>query len=385
MTNPKPSFHDAPCQIADRNVLRLITLLRLALAPHKEDGVPATDFDSTGLFADVTPEAWEQLYALSCQQNVVAVAADGILLMPPDLRPPLTVWLQWVGATRVTEDAYIHKYKVLKQLFHFFNQQGIPTLLLKGMTIARLYPHPNHRTMGDIDIYQFGRWREADRLMVRHFGIAVDNSTRHHSKYALCGELIENHYDIVSGYSHYGQRSYERMLKQEARQVAAQHGTITSRSGAWATFEALLLLRHAATHFVADCITLRHLCDWALFVEHRGSEVDWQRVEESMRHYRMERFFAALQNTTETWIGLGTLTAIAHPADKTLEQRMIHDITAGGYSEPRPESRHRLLGWKWRRLIANRWKYPVTFGDSFALSVLRNIILHLLRPRSLWH
>lgn len=69
-------------------------------------------------------------------------------------------------------------------------------MLLKGYGLSICWPVPEHRPVGDIDIYlgladsgcAFGHkniWKEADKVVSEKLGIKVDNTHHHHSIYFL--------------------------------------------------------------------------------------------------------------------------------------------------------------------------------------------------------
>jgi len=46
-----------------------------------------------------------------------------------------------------------------------YSSAGIDTMLLKGYGLSLNWPVPEHRPVGDIDTYHFGKWRKADELV----------------------------------------------------------------------------------------------------------------------------------------------------------------------------------------------------------------------------
>lgn len=46
-------------------------------------------------------------------------------------------------------------------------------LLLKGLACGVNWPKPEHRPYGDIDVYLFGKQKEADEVLARELGIKL--------------------------------------------------------------------------------------------------------------------------------------------------------------------------------------------------------------------
>lgn len=63
------------------------------------------------------------------------------------------------------ERLYESHRKATDALACFYRQDGIKMMLLKGYGLSQYWPKPNHRPVGDMDIYLGGCWQQADRLV----------------------------------------------------------------------------------------------------------------------------------------------------------------------------------------------------------------------------
>ena len=68
-------------------------------------------------------------------------------------------------------------------------QNGIRLLLMKGHGLSELYPKPQSRPSGDIDIYLFDDYEKGNFL----FGDGVNSFNKKHASYDYHGVHIENH------------------------------------------------------------------------------------------------------------------------------------------------------------------------------------------------
>lgn len=71
--------------------------------------------------------------------------------------------------------------RVLADLAGFYAAHGIDLMLLKGYGMSLNYPIPNHRPCGDLDIWLYGRQKEADALLHKERDIAIDKDKHHHT------------------------------------------------------------------------------------------------------------------------------------------------------------------------------------------------------------
>ena len=107
--------------------------------------------------------------------------------------------------------------------------------------------------------------------------------------------MVENHYDFVNKETHASTARLERLFKQ----YAAQPGESVAVGGVAVylpseQLNALFLLRHAAVHFAAINIGLRHVLDWRVFVAHCHDRIDWPALYAVARETRMVGFLNCL-------------------------------------------------------------------------------------------
>lgn len=118
--------------------------------------------------------------------------------------------LQWAVTTEQVAQCYDYQKGVIGRLARFDAQHNIPMMLLKGYGLSLNYPVPQHRPCGDIDIWLYGRQEEADDLLRREKGIAIDEDKHHHTVFHVDGVMVENHYDFLNIHAHRSNCAIER-------------------------------------------------------------------------------------------------------------------------------------------------------------------------------
>ena len=116
-----------------------------------------------------------------------------------------------------------HQRKLYRQheqavgnLARFYAQHDIPMMLLKGHGLSLNYPKPALRPSGDIDVYLFGKWKEADQAIHKEKGIEVSSEHEHHTTFDWEEISVENHYDFVITLTRRSNRKLEIEFKQMA-------------------------------------------------------------------------------------------------------------------------------------------------------------------------
>ena len=211
---------------------------------------------------------------------------------------------------------------------------------------------------------------EADKLIAETLHVTPHNDSHHHSKYNHHGVTIESHFDFVNTHTPPSNKAYEQMLKQ-----LDPHG---------ATFEALFLARHHSCHFASDRITLRNLCDWALFLQARSHEIDLAMVADAFRQFNMHQFVGALEAIRTRMLHMPGIPELHFEISEKLYQRVLNDILHGEFNVPDPEKPGlRRLVWKLRRHSANHWKHSITCNDTYSATMISSLFSHLKKPKSI--
>lgn len=244
---------------------------------------------------------------------------------------------------------------------------SISLMLLKGYGQSFCYPCPEHRECGDIDIWLFGRQREADELLCREWGIRIDEDKHHHTVFLIDGIMVENHYNFLNVHAHASNREIEQLL----RTYAEIHGeTICLKDTEIhlpsPSFNALFLLRHAAAHFAAAEIGIRHIADWGMFIRRYCDKIDWTELYATARRMNMHRFLNCINAISINNLGVDVKLFPSFERDLKLEERVLNDILHPEFSEKFPEKGFiRIIRFKFRRWLANRWKHRIRLPGRF--------------------
>ena len=324
---------------------------------------------------------WQSLYPIALHQGVSAILLDAIGLLPEEVRPLKPVLLQWIGQATMMERMYARHKERIASLAELYGQQGIRMLLLKGYGCSLCYPKPEHRPMGDIDVYLFGKKDEADDLVEKRLGIKVHREYHKHSTFNYGGVEVENHAKFIDDVSHKSNIRFEQILmsvleKEECLPCAIDNVLLPSP-----TFNALFLLRHTGEHFASNEITLRHVLDVGTFFQRYHSQIDWALVFKVYKEERMLCFFNAIATICVDRLGMDAACFASndkqyfYQSDITLADRILSDIfekkdvlpmSAVGIDTIGKKLRYAID--KSRRWWRNRWKYQLVYNENLVES-----------------
>lgn len=366
----------------------LFALLRLGLSLESNCN------NNTDIYTLLDCKKWRNIFQLSIQQGVNAIAADGLqllmenpnnkeLLKSLDAAPLKLQKMQWLGSSLTIERIYEQHKHVMSELAAFYRTHGIKMLVAKGYGLSLNYPVPNHRHLGDIDIWLFGEQKRGDNALSEK-GVKIDYGHHHHTIFNYKGVTIENYSDFLCVPGHRKNASYERILKRLAYEESVR-SEINGEEIYYpsANFNALFILKHSATHFASTEMNLRQLLDWGTFVLKHGKEVDWDFVIKVAKLYNLYHFMSCQNALCIDCFGFQSDNFPKFERNKELETRVLNDILSPEFNKKVPEGFLKGLLFKYERWRANVWKHKITFPESLTETLLTQLFAHIQKPASL--
>ena len=337
--------------------------------------------------ASSLPESihWKRMEDLAAEQGLSAVLIDGIEKLPESKRPPKTILLQWIGNTL---QSYEYRYELYRQaiteMAAWHNSHGFKMMVLKGYACSLDWPKPEHRPCGDIDIWQFGKQKNADAALIQNKGIKIDNSHHHHMVFYWRNFIVENHYDFIEVHHHRSSPALEAILKAQGQddthfvELNGERVYVPSPN-----LHALFLLRHMMEHFASTDITLRQLLDWAFFVKVHGKDVDWEWLEDVLEQFGMKRMYGIFNAICVDDLGFDVNLFNRVQFEPQLKERVLKDIMSPEFSEEEPNGLFPRVAFKYRRWKANDWKQALCYKGSRWSAFWSATWNHILKPSSI--
>ena len=328
---------------------------------------------------------WDMIEGLATRQGLSAVLVDGVDSLPEDKRPPKEVLLQWIGeALQGYEYRYEAYKKAIAELAHFYNTHGIKMMVLKGYACSIDWPKPEHRPCGDIDIWQFGKQKEADATLTKEKGLKIDNSHHHHTVFYWRDFMVENHYDFIEVHHHSSSPALEKILKEKGQddshfvELYGERVYVPSPN-----LHALFLLRHNMEHFASTGVNLRQLLDWAFFVKNHGKEVDWGWLEGVLEQFGMKRLYDIFNAICVEDLGFEVSIFNRLQFEPELKDRVLDDFLSPEFSGEEPKGLFSRVLFKYRRWKANGWKQELCYKGSRWSAFWAATWNHILKPSSI--
>ena len=229
-------------------------------------------------------------------------------------------------------------------LHEWLSEAEIPYVILKGSASAAWYPTPMLRMMGDVDFLVDPKDEARAAALLGERGFIRGDVTPEDVSYFRKnpdGELVEFelHHSvkgIPAGTA--GERTAACLA--DLIGTALLHET---ENGSYripdAFHHGLILLLHTANPMINSGVGLRHLCDWAVFVNRFSPEDFCALFEEKLRTIGLWRFACLLTALCTETLGSREQPWAALDAEPELLEAMREDIFAAGNFGGKDEQR----------------------------------------------
>lgn len=328
---------------------------------------------------------WQKIYDLATQQGLLGVVIDSIERLQNNQRPPQELLLEWIGEVLQSYEYRYDAYKnTIAEMAGFYNSHGYKMMVLKGYVCSLNWPKPAHRPCGDIDIWQFGKQKEADATVACEKGIEIDNSHHHHTVFDWGDFMVENHYDFNHVHHHKSGPKLEKIFKELGKD--ASHFVILKEEKVYLpspNLHTLFLLKHSMTDFAAFYVTLRQVLDWGFHVQKHHEEIDWEWFIGVINQYHMKDFFDCINAICVEDLGFKASIFPYVQFNPSLKDKVLADVFAPKYTREEPSFVISRLIYKLKRWTGNAWKHKLCYNESLWSAFWSGVWNHLLKPKTI--
>lgn len=217
-------------------------------------------------------------------------------------------------------------------LHRLMTEHGIAYVTLKGAASARYYPDPQSRAMGDVDFYVGEGDFDRALAVFREAGFEVGGLDHICHVILRKGRVHMEMHRMPAGVPDGAMgeivKGYLTSLREDACLV--QNPLVTCRCPS-DFHHGLIMLMHMQHHLLAEGIGLRHLSDWAVFVNHFRGEAFPELFREKLMAVGLWKLARLLSLCAVEHLGLpGQKWMTESAADRELARALMEDILAGG-------------------------------------------------------
>lgn len=270
----------------------------------------------------ISREEWQEMYVTADRQAMLGIFFEGIRRMPQKPALPRILFLNWYAQAQYISGANRMATGTSRKWTGFFAAHGHRSCILKGQGNALMYPSPESRTPGDVDIYVEGDKEEIIQLLERE-GIKGE-SCAHHFRVET-DEKVETEIHFLATQGSMNKEKNARLqswLTDELRYLRDAEGFCVPT----ARFNRIMQLSHMQHHFVVNGITLRQLTDY-YFVLLQEEDVD---MHEELKRFGLREFAEGVMYIMQTYFHLPDKYLLARP-HKRRGEAIMSAVMDGGF------------------------------------------------------
>lgn len=277
----------------------------------------------TALEQPPTPQGWARLFLMARQQSLVGILNDAVHQLPKDQLPPADIMEEWDTRTAQISHVYhVHENHV-QVLGEILSRLDLHGCILKGTGLARLYPNPERRMCGDIDLWVKG---DRDNLIAvfENADFPVYEVLYQEGKVGVFLDTeVELHFHPSKAYNPFTNARLQRFF--EKNSPIRDDTAITYPD---ARFNAVFCMAHMFRHYLEGGIGLRQMVDYYYVLLHLAPE-DRKPVMDTLKRLGMRRFTASVMTCVQFNFGLEDDYLLC-PPDRKHGGKLVNDIIAMG-------------------------------------------------------
>lgn len=282
---------------------------------------------------------WKRFYDFAKKQTLIGIIMDGITKLPKGAGLNRNVLMRWFAASQKINTLNIIMNEATAQIYNEIKDEGFSCCVLKGQGNAAMYPNPNSRTSGDIDI-----WVNAPRNKIRSLAFSltkkngkVQDESLNHIILIREGVVVELHntpcFMANFLYNHRLQIWLQNNVEKQCENIV----TLADNAGNVAiptlSFNIIYQLHHIYHHYFYEGIGFRQILDYYfVLMNWNKDKVNIENVGELQKeiiHLGLWKFAGAMMYVLHEFMDLSEEKHIV-PMDVKRGKMLLDDILGGG-------------------------------------------------------
>ena len=237
----------------------------------------------------------EQVVTIACENQMIYMIVSALLQMKVDdkLEPVLK---QLVFKSMSKTLMQVNELKALQQAFE---ESGIVNQPMKGSVMRFIYPKPELREMGDIDILVNEIDIKRAQETLEQLGYVCESEGRQHDVYRKKPHMcVEVHKAMFDKHLDNNQYEYFKDISKRELRMGCQYTYDFSKEDYY-----VYMMAHMAKHFYVKGCGIRNLIDVYVYKERFAKEMNWEYVNAELEKCGIRDYTEHMERLAQIWLG----------------------------------------------------------------------------------
>lgn len=204
---------------------------------------------------------------------------------------------------------------------------SVPYVILKGSSAAKYYPHPEYRTMGDIDIITPREDFDKAYQELKNNGFVITKELEREVGFVKSGIMVELHRYFASLNDPKQAKWMDDLIIQNINQTHVLPDDING----------LVLLEHINQHLEKG-LGLRQIIDWMMFVDKCLPDERWPSFRSYAKAIGLEQLAIVATRMCEIYLGLPQRRWSNKADEKLCKQLLDYVMACGNFGNTRSDN-----------------------------------------------
>ena len=273
-------------------------------------------------------KVWAAIFDTAEKQSLVGVLLVGMEKLPAEQRPPQRLLLEWIGIQQIAVSTNYNQDRRSKELYEWFKEKGFDNCIIKGQGVARLYPQPELRQAGDIDI-----WVNADRddvvgkMLSEGIDVSVIDYVNCHAAFFDDVE-VEVHFRPSYFFNPFANKMLQKWIQENKPIQMTSFDDAVGFCYPTISFNLVFSLIHIYRHVFSEGIGLRQLMDYYYILKH-STEAERKEAFDTLCSLGLKKFVATVMHVMRRVFNIDTSLLLCQP-NQNEGDYLLAEILRGG-------------------------------------------------------
>ena len=299
-----------------------------------------------------TAKEWAAMFDMAEKQSLTGVLLRGLEKLPNAERPPQELLLEWIGIQKIVASTNKVQDAKSKNLYEWFKEKGCDSCIIKGQGVARLYPQPELRQSGDIDI-----WVNADRddvvskMHSESIDVSVIDYVNCHAAFFDDVE-VEVHFRPTYFFNPFANKRLQKWIQDNKSEQMASFDDAVGFCYPTIAFNLVFSLIHIYRHVFSEGIGLRQLMDYYYILNH-STENERLAAFDTLRSFDLKKFVATVMYVMRRVFDIEDSLLLCQPNQEEGEFLLEEILRGGNFGQYDDRNKHLPTESRMKRGIEN--------------------------------